>query len=112
MTASASVSDTQRLRALGGPPSDVHEYLGQVMTQTARTARKVDELDTTVRGIATELRGMRDDLDHDRKSLVHGAATKASAHASNRMAGLLGALFVLYTESAPYLHELWRMFHK
>ena len=114
---SVSADDTQRLRRLGpsfapAPGDDVHEYLGQIMGATARTGRKVDDLTIQIGTLSREVSGLRADIEQDRRALVHGAASKASTHTSNRMAGLLGALFLLYTEAAPYLHELWKMVHR
>ena len=112
---SATPDDTQRLQRPGSrsePPGDVHEYLGQVMGGLARTNRELVELQTYTREVGAEVRALRDDLEKDRRALVSSASRHASTHTSNRMAGLLGALFVLYTEAAPYLHELWRMVHR
>ena len=44
---------------------------------------------------------------------MHTASSKAATHTSNRLAALLGALAILYTEAAPVLHALWRqIFHR
>ncbi len=94
---------------------DLHVLYGRLMAACARNEqtaarieRKVDEL----LPFARDVMQMRRDWDADREQLVHGASQKAAAHSSNRMAALLGALFTLYEVSAPYLHDLWRMFHK
>ena len=105
---------TPRLLAPSQPPlsADVHEAVGQLMAETVRQGRKLDTLNTDVGTIASEVRITRRELQDDRGSLVAETSKKTSARTSNRMATLLGALFVLYTEAVPLLHELWRSVHR
>lgn len=85
------------------PPlsEDLHEAMGQLMTEVVRQGRRVDEFGTR---LDDALRSASD----ERPELVR----RTAGHTSNRMAALLGALFVLYTEAAPVLHELWRGLHR
>ncbi len=85
--------------------SDLHEAMGQVMAETVRQGRRVDAFEEKIDDVLAELKRRQPEL-------VHSVSKTSAAHTSNRMAALLGALFVLYTEAAPYLHELWKMVHR
>jgi hypothetical protein len=88
--------------------SDPLEAIGQVMAEVGKVGRLVATLNTTVETQARELNAMRRELEEDRSALVRGASKHAAVSSSNRMAALLGTLFVLYTQAAPILRELWR----
>jgi hypothetical protein len=88
--------------------SDPLEAIGQVMAEVGKVGRLVATLNMVVETQARELNALRRDLEKDRGELVKGSAT----HTSNRMAVLLGTLFVLYEQAAPVLRELWRSFHQ
>lgn len=84
---------------------DAHEALGQIMRETVRQGRQLDAFGTTLTDALAEMR-------KERPALAHTVGQRAATHTSNRMAALLGALFVLYSEAAPVLHELWRSLHR
>lgn len=92
-------------RAVPPLSEDLHEAMGQVMAETVRQGRRVDEFGEQLKQVLAELK-------RERPELVHSASSRAATHTSNRMAALLGALAVLYTEAAPFLHELWRSLHR
>ena len=99
-------------RAVPPLSSDVHEAIGQLMAETVAQGRRVDVLVVTVDGFENMLLTTLAKLERDREGIVHTASTKAATHTSNRLAALLGALAILYTEAAPILHELWRSLHR
>lgn len=90
------------VRAVPPLSPDLHEAMGQLMAETIRQGRRVDEFGARLDAALAELK-------RERPELVHSVSKSAAGHTSNRMAALLGALFVLYTEAAPVLHELWRL---
>ena len=87
------------------------ELLGRALASSARTDRKVENLTTEVRTLSTEVSQLRKDLEEDRGALVHGASRSSAKHTANRMAGLLGTLFLLSELAAPCLRELYRLVH-
>lgn len=87
---------------------DTHEAVGQVMSEVMKIGRAVSTMRTDLETQARELNGIRRDLEEDRAELVKGSSHKAATHTSNRMAMLLGTLFVLYEEASPVLRELVR----
>jgi hypothetical protein len=91
---------------------DTHEAIGQVMSEVMKVGRVVTAMRVDLDTQARELNGLRRDLEDDRTELVKGSSRKAATHTSNRMAMLLGTLFVLYEQAAPVLHELWKGLHK
>ena len=106
--------DTRRFRLVRSQSElpklsdDTHEALGQIMAEVAKGARAMGELRQLIEVQARELGGLRRDIELDRTALVRGASHRAAARSSNRMAALLGTLFVLYEQAAPILRELWR----
>ena len=105
---------TPRGREASEPPlsADVHVALGQVMRATVEQRARLETVAGDVSTMAREFGAMRRDLELDRGELVQGTSKHTAQKTSNRMAALLGALFVLYTEAAPVLHELWRGLHR
>lgn len=110
----ASPDDTARIRLRDEERpiyGDIPELLGKLMGGLARLERRELNTSLEVNTLTREVSGLRRDLDLDRAELVRSSSKHAAVKSSNRMAGLLGALFVLYTEAAPILHELWRGMH-
>jgi hypothetical protein len=106
-------------RAVPALSSDLHESMGQVMAETVSQGRRLDVLSRTVAAQTGAITGLENMLcaalakqDRERSAIVQTASTKAATHTSNRLAALLGALAILYTEAAPILHELWRSLHQ
>lgn len=114
--------DTQRIRAVGiAKPmpfvvprlsNDLHEALGQVMVETVKLGRRVDGLAQQIETQARELNGARRDIELDRRALVRGASRSAATRAGNRVAALMGTLFIVYEQAAPFLRALWRGLHR
>lgn len=99
-------------RAVPPLSSDLHEAVGQLMAETVAQGRRVDILVVTIDGFENMLCVALGKLERERDGMVQTASSKAATHTSNRLAALLGALAILYTEAAPVLHELWRSIHR
>ncbi|HXC23125.1 MAG TPA: hypothetical protein VNU28_00955 [Solirubrobacteraceae bacterium] len=105
-------------RAVPPLSADLHEAMGQLMAETVAQGRRLDELARVVGENTAAISGFENVLlsaiakqNREREGLVQTASTKAATHTSNRLAALLGALVLLYSEAAPVLHELWRQLH-
>lgn len=93
------------------PAPDEAQLLGQVLAACARNEQATNSLALQVGTLTRELTQHRRDLDESHNARV-SAAKHASTTTSNRMAALLGALFVLWETAAPMLHELYKMVHR
>lgn len=105
----------RQLRAVSDPPAfdgDTHELVGKLLAETIQLRAGHNQLVTQLQLNTAEISQLRRDLELDRKELVHSSARGAATHTSNRMAALLGALFVVYEQAAPYLAQLWHWVHK
>lgn len=90
------------------PASSEAELLGRLLAAGARQQTAVNALSVQVGTLSRELSQFGRDLKDDKVQRVE-TAKHASKVTSNRMAALLGTLFVLYQEAAPVLHEVWAM---
>ena len=89
--------------------NDLATALGQVMGEVMRLGGQVTLLRTDVQTLTTELGGMRRDIELDRTALVRGASRRAAARSSNRMAALIGMLYLLAEHVWPFVNAFWKV---
>lgn len=98
------------------PPlsDDVHEALGQLMTEVHRGIRRTEQMTHEFATLSREV-GALSRLTEDHRKATDAAATKAghtaAKSASNRLAVAFGAIVTLYEVAQPLLHELAKVFH-
>lgn len=88
--------------------SDRDVLLGQLLAATARQERAVNSLTTELGVLRRELTQHSKTLEDDQRERL-STAKHASKLTSERMAALLGTLFVLWQEASPVVHEVVRM---
>ena len=96
----------QQRVASAPPPADDDSTLGMLMRQTVNNTTAVATLTTAQQGLRTDFDVLAREVRQSNRAApmtIQDSATRAS----NRVAGLMAALFSLYEVSAPYLREAW-----
>lgn len=101
------------------PPDEFvtdEELLGKMMREVIGVKVGLRDVNHQLSLLSGEIRQLSRAVELDRTHLVNQsstkAATKAAAHSSNRMAGLVTTLFIVWEAASPYLHEFIKLIHK